>query len=106
MQPSGEIGAVSEDLRRLSAIVISLQRQARTQGPDPVVPVGDANVKSVEPLILAPQAIRSAHALARSRNRFQFLILIGMLSVGLGFGWAIGSYSHRISALPKKHRKP
>jgi hypothetical protein len=98
MRPSDEIGADSADLRRLSAIVMSLQRQAQTQGPESVVPVGEANVKSVEPLILAPQAIRSAHALARSRNRFQFLILIGMLSVGLGFGWAIGSYSHRTSA--------
>ena len=97
MRPSDETGAASEDLRRLSAIVISLQRQAQTQGPESVVRVGDAKAKSVEAPILAPHA-RSVHALARSRNRFQFLILIGMLLVGLGFGLALGSYSHRTSA--------
>ena len=86
MRLSNEIGAASEGLRRLSAIVVSLQRQAQTQGPESVVRVGYAGAKSVEAPILAPDATRSAtHALALGRNRFQFLILIGMLLVGLGF---------------------
>ena len=99
MRLSNEIGAASEDLRRLSAIVVSLQRQAQTQGPELVVRVGYARAKSVEAPILAPDATRSAtHALAAlGRNRFQFLILIGMLLVGLGFGFALGTYSHRTS---------
>jgi hypothetical protein len=99
MRLSNEIGAAPEDLRRLSAIVVSLQRQAQTQGPESVVRVRYAGAKSVEAPILAPDATRSAtHALALGRNRFQFLILIGMLLVGLGFGFALGTYSHRTSA--------
>jgi hypothetical protein len=96
-----EIAADSEDLRRLSAIVISLQRQAQSQGPESVLPVGNANATSVEAPIaqgLRPPATRSGHPLARSRNRFHSLILVGMLLVALGFGWAIGSYSHWTSA--------
>ena len=78
---------------------ISLQRQAQTQGPESVVRVGYAGAKSVEAPILAPDATRSATPpLAVGRNRFQFLILIGMLLVGLGFGFALGTYSHRTSA--------
>ena len=53
MRLSNEIGAASEDLRRLSAIVVSLQRQAQTQGPESVVRVGYARAKSVEAPILA-----------------------------------------------------
>ena len=99
MRLSNEIGAAPEDLRRLSAIVVSLQRQAQTQGPESVVRVGYVGAKSVEAPILAPDATRNAtHALAAlGRNRFQFLILIGMLLVGLGFGFALGTYSHRTS---------
>jgi hypothetical protein len=98
MRLSNEIGAASEDLRRLSTIVVALQRQAQTQGPESVVRVGNASAKSVEAPILAPDATRSeAHALALGRKGFQFLILIGMLLVGLGFGFALGTYSHRTS---------
>src|ERR1700716_2661299 len=76
MRPSDETGAASEDLRRLSAIVISLQRQAQTQGPESVVRVGDAGAKSVEAPILAPDATRSAtHALALGRNGFSIFNL-------------------------------
>ena len=94
--PSDETGAASEDLRRLSAIVTSLQRQAQTQGPESVVPVGHADAKSVEAPILASHATWSAtHALTGSRNRFEFFLLLSMLLVGIGFGFALGSYSHR-----------
>lgn len=90
MRLSDEIGAASEDLRRLSAIVISLQRQAQIQGPELVVGVSDASAKSVGAPILAPHATWIAtHALALGQNGFQFLILIGMLLVGLGFGFAL-----------------
>jgi hypothetical protein len=104
MGPSAtdETGADSEDLRRLSAIVISLQRQALSQGPESVLLRADnANAMSVEAPIaqgLRPSATRNEHPVARSRNRLHFPILVGMLLVALGFGWAIGSYSHWTSA--------
>jgi hypothetical protein len=104
MGPSAtdETGADSEDLRRLSAIVISLQRQALSQGPESVLLRADnANAMSVEVPIaqgLRPSATRNEHPVARSRNRLHFPILVGMLLVALGFGWAIGSYSHWTSA--------
>jgi hypothetical protein len=101
MWPSAtdEIGADLEDLRRLSAIVSSLQRQAQTQGPESLLAVSNANlVTNVEGPIAQPRATRSGHPRIRSRNRFHFPILIGMLLVALGFGWAIGSYSQRTLA--------
>jgi len=96
--PSHETGAASQDLHRLSAIVTALQLQAQTQGPEPVVPVGHTEVKRVEAPPLASLATRRAHPLTGSRNRLEFLIVIGMLLVGVGFGFALGSYSHRTSA--------
>ena len=44
---------------------------------------------------MASHATWSAHPLTGSRNRFEFLLLIGMLLVGIGFGFALGSYSPR-----------
>ena len=93
--PSHETGAASQDLHRLSAIVTALQLQAQTQGPEPVVPVGHTEAKRVEAPTLASLATRRAPPLIGSRNRFEFLIVIGMLLVGIGFGFALGSYSHR-----------
>ena len=93
--PSDDTGAASGDLRRLSAIVTALQLQAQTQGPESVVPVGHADGKNVGAPILASHATCSTHPLPGSRNRFEFLILIGMLLVGIGFGFALGSYSPR-----------
>ena len=96
MRLSNEISAASEDLRRLSSIVISLQKDAQNQGPQSVVGVIDTGAKDEAPIV-APHATRSATSpLAFSRNRF--LILIGMLLVGLGFGFAVGTYSHRAPA--------
>ena len=93
--PSDETGAPSEDLRRLSAVVTALQLQAQTQGPESVVSVGHAEAESVEAPILASHATWSAHPLTGSRNRFEFLLLLSMLLVGIGFGFALGSYFHR-----------
>ena len=93
--PSDETGAPSEDLRRLSAVVTALQLQAQTQGPESVVSVGHAEAESVEVPILASHATWSAHPLTGSRNRFEFLLLLSMLLVGIGFGFALGSYFHR-----------
>src|SRR4029078_10199411 len=93
---SDDTGAASGDLRRLSAIVTAFQLQAQTQGPESVVPVGHADGKKVGGRILASHATWRTHHLPGSRNRFEFLILIGMLLVGIGFGFALGSYSHRI----------
>ena len=103
--PSHETGAASQDLHRLSAIVTALQLQAQTQGLEPVVPVGHTEAKRVEALNSGSLATRE-RTLTGSRNRFEFLIVIGMLLVGIGFGFALGSYSHRIPPLPKKLRKP
>ena len=93
--PSDETGAASRDLRRLSAVVTALQLQAQTSGPKADVPDAHAEAKCVEAPILASHATWNAHPLTGSRNRFKFLILIGMLLVGIGFGFALGSYSHR-----------
>jgi hypothetical protein len=98
MRLSNEISAASVDLRRLSAIVISLQKDAQNQGPQSVVGVIDTGAN--EAPIAAPYATRSATSpLAFGRDGFRFLILIGMLLVGLGFGFAVGTYSHRAAAL-------
>jgi hypothetical protein len=97
MRPSTEISAASEDLRRLLAIVISLQKDAQNQGPQSVVGVVDTGAKSDEAPSVAPHATRSATSpLVFSRHRF--LILIGMLLVGLGFGFTVGTYSHHAPA--------
>jgi hypothetical protein len=91
--PSNVTGAASQDLHRLSDIVTALQLQAQTQGPESVLPVGHA--KGVEAPILASHATRRARPLTGSRNIFEFLILFGILLIGIGFGFALGSYSHR-----------
>ena len=93
--PSDDTGAASGDLRRLSAVVTALQVQAQTQGPESVVPVGHPKSKNVGPPILASLAACKAHSLTGSRYKFEFSILIGTLLVGIGFGFALGSYSHR-----------
>jgi hypothetical protein len=100
--PSDETGAASEELRRLSAIVTALRLQAQTQGPESVAPVEHAEAKSVETQVLASQATWSAHPLTGSRSRFEFRILMGMLSVGIGFGFALGAYSHRTPILSQE----
>ena len=101
MRSSNEISAASEDLRRLSAIVISLQKDAQYQGPQSVVGVIDTGAKSDVAPIVAPHTTPSATSpLAFSRNRF--LILMGMLLVGLGFGFAVGPYSHHAPAPPQE----
>src|SRR5262245_55454144 len=95
MEPpaTDQIGSESEDLRRLSAIVISMQRQAQSQGPESVLQVGNSNATSVEaPIAQGLRPPASGHPLARNCNRFHFLSSIGMLLVALGFGWAIGPY--------------
>jgi hypothetical protein len=93
--PSDETGAASGELRRLSAIVTALQMQAQIQGPESVVPAGHAEAKNVGAPILASHAARSAQPLTGSRSGFESFALIGMLLVGIGFGLALGSYSHR-----------
>lgn len=93
--PSDETGAASRDLHRLSDIVTALQLQAQAQGPESVVPVGYAQAKGVEAPILASHATRRARPLIGNRNNFEFLILFGILLIGIGFGFVLGSYSHR-----------
>ena len=61
MTPSAlnEIDMELEYERRLSAIVISLQRQAHTQGPESARSAGNANATSVQaPEDLEPSVVR------------------------------------------------
>ena len=96
MTPSAldECDTELDDLRRLSAIVISLQRQAQTQGPESAPSAGDANATSVqaphglEPSVAAT-ALRRPHS-----NSFHLVLLTGMLLVALGAGWSAGWYFH------------
>src|SRR4051812_48440404 len=76
MGPSaGNDSAESQDLQRLSAVVIALQTEAETQGPISTPPEGTKDVKSAE----APQGVKSSiaptwHARPRSSNRFHFVL--------------------------------
>jgi hypothetical protein len=101
MTPStlDEIDTELDGLRRLSAIVISLRRQAQTQGPESAPSAGNANATNVQ----APQGLEPAvspTALHRSHgsNRFHLVLLTGMLLVALGGGWSAGRYFHRAGA--------
>src|SRR6478752_4756787 len=93
MTPSAldEIDTALEDQRRLSAIVISLQRQAQTQGPESAPSAGNANATSVQaPHGLEPSV--AATTLHRPHsNSFHLVLLTGMLLVALGAGWSSGS---------------
>jgi hypothetical protein len=100
LQPSAtsQVGAHAENLRQLSAVVTATQERAQNQEPEAALAVDDADAENLEAPVaqgLEPRAARSAHHLLRSRNRFHFLILIGILSVAFGFGWAAGLYSQR-----------
>jgi hypothetical protein len=89
-----EIDTELEDRCRLSAIVISLQRQAQTQGPESAPSAGNANATSVQaPHGLEPSV--AATTLHRPHsNSFHLVLLTGMLLVALGAGWSAGWYFH------------
>lgn len=88
-----------EDERRLSAIVISLQRQAQTQGPELAPSASNANVTSVQaPLRLEPSVFQIALNRPHGSNRLHLVLLTGMLLVALGAGWSAGRYFHRTPA--------
>ena len=64
MGPSARNDAgASEDLHRLSAVVIALQREAQTQGPKSILPDGEDDAKtakapqSLEPSVPRPRSI-------------------------------------------------
>ena len=80
----------SEDLRRLSAVVISLQREAQTQGPKSTLPDGEDDAKTGLERSVAP----TGHYRPHSSNRFHLVLLTGMLLVALGVGWSAGRYFH------------
>ena len=101
MTPSAlnEIDMELEYERRLSAIVISLQRQAHTQGPESARSAGNANATSVQaPEDLEPSVVPTALDRPHSRNRFHLVLMTGMLLVALAAGWSAGRYFHRASA--------
>ena len=101
MTPSAldECDTELDDLRRLSAIVISLQRQAQTQGPVSAPSAGDANFMSVQaPQGLKPSVAPTALHRPHGSNRIHLVLLTGMLLVALGAGWSAGRYFHRAPA--------
>ena len=101
MTPSAldEFDTELEDQRRLSAIVISLQRQAQTQGPESAPSAGNANATSVQaPQSLEPSVAPTALHRPHGSNRFHLVLLTGMLLVALGAGWSAGRYFHRAPA--------
>jgi hypothetical protein len=101
MTPStlDEIDTALEAQRRPSAIVISLQRQAQTRGPESAPSDGNANATSIQ----APQGLEPSVAVTglyrpHSSNRFHLVLLTGMLLVALGAGWSAGWYFHGATA--------
>ena len=89
-----ETGTELEDQRRLSAIVISLQRQAQTQGPGSAPSLVDTKATSVQaPQGLKPAVAPPARHRPPSSNRFH-LLLTGLLLIALGTGWSAGWYFH------------
>jgi hypothetical protein len=108
MAPSAlnEIDTELEDQRRLSAIVISLQRQAQTQGPGSAPSVVNANATSVQaPQSLGPSVGPTALHRPPSSNRFHLILLSGMLLIALGVGWSAGWYFHRAPAPAQESAK-
>ena len=100
MGPSARNDAgASEDLHRLSAVVIALQREAQTQGPKSILPDGEDDAKTAKaPQSLEPSVPPTALHRPHSSNRFHLGLLTGMLLVALGAGWSAGRYFHRAPA--------
>ena len=100
MEPSaGNDSAESQDLQRLSAVVIALQTEAETQGPNSTPPDGKNDAKSAEaPQGVEPSVAPTWHARPRSSNRFHFVLLAAMLLMAVGVGWSAGRYFHMATA--------
>jgi hypothetical protein len=96
---SGNDTVGSQDLHRLSALVIALQREAQTQGPKSTLPDGENDVLSAEAAQRAElSVVPTGHHRPHSSNRFHLVLLTGMLLVALGGGWSAGRYFHRAPA--------
>jgi hypothetical protein len=96
---SGNDTVGSEDLHRLSALVIALQREAQTQGPKSTLPDGENDVLSAEAAQRAElSVVPTGHHRPHCSNRFHLVLLTGMLLVALGGGWSAGRYFHRAPA--------
>ena len=100
MTPSAldECDTELEDLRRLSAVVIALQRQAETQGPKSAPSAGKTPKVSKRRRVWNLQLPRPALARPHGSNRIHFVLLTAMLLVALGAGWSAGRYFHRAPA--------
>jgi hypothetical protein len=100
MGPSaGNDSAESQDLQRLSAVVIALQTEAETQGPNSTPPDGKNDAKSAEaPQGVEPSVAPTWHARPRSSNRFHFVLLAAMPLIAVGVGWSAGRYFHMATA--------
>ena len=95
----GNDSAESQDLQRLSAVVIALQTEAETQGPNSTPPDGKNDAKSAEaPQGVEPSVAPTWHARPRSSNRFHFVLLAAMPLIAVGVGWSAGRYFHMATA--------
>ena len=89
----------SEDLHRLSAVVVALQREAQTQEPKSTLPDGENDTQNAKaPQGSEPPVAPTGHHRLHSSNRFHVVHLTGMLLIALGVGWSAGWYFHRASA--------
>jgi len=100
MGPSaGNVSAYSQDLKRNWAVVIALQTEAETQGPNSTPPDSKNDAKSAEaPQGVEPSVAPTWHARPRSSNRFHFVLLAAMLLIAVGVGWSAGRYFHMATA--------
>ena len=100
MGPSaGNDSAESQDLQRLSAVVIALQTEAETQGPNSTHPDGQNDAKSAEaPQGVEPSVSPTCHARPRSSNGFHSVLLAAMLLIAVGVAWSAGRYFHTAPA--------
>ena len=89
----------SEDLHRLSAVVVALQREAQTQGPMSTRPDGENDTQNGKaPQGSEPPFAPTEHHRPHSGNRFHVVHLTGMLLIALAVGWSAGWYFHRAPA--------
>jgi hypothetical protein len=88
----------SGDLHRLLAIVISLQKEAQIQGSQSALVPAHVEVTSAEAQIERGITGPLAQHPLLSTNKFQVLLLLGMLLVALGSGWTTDWYFRRTPA--------
>ena len=81
-----------------SAVVIALQGEAKTQGPNSTLPDGKNDPNSTEaPKGAEPSVAPTERPRPHSNNRSHFVLLAAML-IALAVGWSAGRYFHTAPA--------